>query len=121
MDTVVTFTPNETHRDIAVAMLEGGKNVFIEKPHAIDPSGCLRLKRVCDLARTKRLSLVSGHESRYSLAYQEQAKQSAQFPDTPSQHQHLMLQILLCDSTSRVTTCSSTGLFGSGWGRVAGT
>lgn len=35
VDTVVTFTPNETHRDIAVAMLEGGKNVFIEKPMGI--------------------------------------------------------------------------------------
>ena len=34
-DSVVTFTPNETHRDIAVACLEGGKNVFIEKPMGI--------------------------------------------------------------------------------------
>ncbi|MEX0741636.1 MAG: Gfo/Idh/MocA family oxidoreductase, partial [Phycisphaeraceae bacterium] len=32
VDSVVTFTPNATHRDIAVAMLDGGKNVFIEKP-----------------------------------------------------------------------------------------
>ena len=35
IDSVVTFTPNATHRDIAVAMLEGGKNVFIEKPMGI--------------------------------------------------------------------------------------
>jgi len=35
VDSVVTYTPNETHRDIAVAMLEGGKNVFIEKPMGI--------------------------------------------------------------------------------------
>ena len=34
-DSVVTFTPNETHRDIAVACLDGGKNVFIEKPMGI--------------------------------------------------------------------------------------
>jgi predicted dehydrogenase len=34
-DSVVTFTPNETHRDIAVACLEGGKHVFIEKPMGI--------------------------------------------------------------------------------------
>jgi predicted dehydrogenase len=32
IDTVATFTPNATHRDIAVACLRGGKNVFIEKP-----------------------------------------------------------------------------------------
>ncbi len=35
IDSVVTFTPNATHRDIAVAMLRGGKNVFIEKPMGI--------------------------------------------------------------------------------------
>jgi len=34
-DTVIAFTPNETHRDIAVSCLEGGKNVFIEKPMGI--------------------------------------------------------------------------------------
>lgn len=32
VDSVVTFTPNRTHRDIAVTMLEAGKHVFIEKP-----------------------------------------------------------------------------------------
>lgn len=35
VDSVITFTPNETHRDIAVAMLRGGKHVFIEKPMGI--------------------------------------------------------------------------------------
>ncbi len=40
-DSVVTFTPNETHRDIAVACLDGGKNVFIEKPMGITlEQGC---------------------------------------------------------------------------------
>jgi len=34
-DSVISFTPNETHRDIAVACLEGGKHVFIEKPMGI--------------------------------------------------------------------------------------
>ncbi len=34
--TVATFTPNATHRDIALACLEGGKNVFIEKPMGIN-------------------------------------------------------------------------------------
>ena len=31
-DTVVAWTPNDTHRDIAVFCLQGGKHVFIEKP-----------------------------------------------------------------------------------------
>ena len=34
-DSVVSFTPNVTHRDIAVSCLEGGKHVFIEKPMGI--------------------------------------------------------------------------------------
>lgn len=34
-DTVVAWTPNDTHRDIAVACLQGGKHVFIEKPMGV--------------------------------------------------------------------------------------
>lgn len=35
-DSVVAWTPNTTHRDIAVASLRGGKHVFIEKPMGIN-------------------------------------------------------------------------------------
>ena len=54
--------------------MKAGKHVFVEKPHAIDPAGCRRLQRLCQLAKEKNVSVVSGHESRYSLAYQEQVK-----------------------------------------------
>lgn len=37
VDSVVSFTPNATHRPLAVAMLEGGKHVFIEKPMGLTP------------------------------------------------------------------------------------
>ncbi len=73
-DAVLIACASKFHSFYAGEALKAGKHVFIEKPHAIDPAGCHRLERVCRLAREKNLSLVSGHESRYSLPYQEQVK-----------------------------------------------
>ena len=73
-DAVLIACASKYHSFYAEKAIEAGKHVFIEKPHAIDPAGCKRLTRLCELARQKGLSVVSGHESRYSLAYQEQAK-----------------------------------------------
>lgn len=42
---VVTFTPNETHRDIAVTMLRSGKHVFIEKPMGVTLEQALEILR----------------------------------------------------------------------------
>jgi hypothetical protein len=33
----------------------GGKHVFVEKPHGIDPRGIELMQQVCDLAKEKRL------------------------------------------------------------------
>lgn len=73
-DAVLIACASKFHAYYAEQAIQAGKHVFIEKPHAIDPAGCRRLRRVCDLARANNLSIVSGHESRYSLAYQEQTK-----------------------------------------------
>lgn len=73
-DAVLIACASKYHAFYAEEAIKAGKHVFIEKPHAIDPAGCHRLTRLCELARQKNLSVVSGHESRYSLAYQEQAK-----------------------------------------------
>ncbi len=73
-DAVLIACASKFHPFYAEAAIKAGKHVFIEKPHAIDPAGCVRLRRLCELARKKNLSVVSGHESRYSLAYQEQVK-----------------------------------------------
>jgi predicted dehydrogenase len=73
-DAVLIACASKFHSFYALEAIEAGKHVFIEKPHAIDPAGCLRLKRVCDLAKERNLSIVSGHESRYSIPYQEQTK-----------------------------------------------
>jgi myo-inositol 2-dehydrogenase/D-chiro-inositol 1-dehydrogenase len=73
-DAVLIACASKFHSYYAEQAIKAGKHVFIEKPHAIDPAGCRRLKRVCKMAREKNLSIVSGHESRLSLPYQEQVK-----------------------------------------------
>jgi len=73
-DAVLIACASKYHPFYAEEAVKAGKHVFVEKPHAIDPAGCRRLRRVCELARKKNVSVVSGHESRYSLAYQEQTK-----------------------------------------------
>jgi len=73
-DAVLIACASKFHAFYAEEAVKAGKHVFIEKPHAIDPAGCRRLLRVVELAKQKNVSLVSGHESRYSHAYQEQVK-----------------------------------------------
>jgi myo-inositol 2-dehydrogenase/D-chiro-inositol 1-dehydrogenase len=73
-DAVLVACASKYHSFYAEEALKAGKHVFVEKPHAIDPAGCIRLRRACKLAQEKNLSIVSGHESRYSLAYQEQTR-----------------------------------------------
>jgi len=73
-DAVLVACASKYHAFYAEKAVEAGKHVFVEKPHAIDPAGCRRLKRVCEMAQQKNLSVVSGHESRYDHAYQEQVK-----------------------------------------------
>jgi myo-inositol 2-dehydrogenase/D-chiro-inositol 1-dehydrogenase len=74
-DAVLVACASKYHAFYAEAAIKAGKHVFIEKPHAIDPAGCRRLRSLCDLAKQKNLSVISGHESRYSIPYQEQVKQ----------------------------------------------
>jgi predicted dehydrogenase len=73
-DAALIACASKYHPFYAEEAVKAGKHVFIEKPHAIDPAGCRRLTRLCEMARQKNLSVVSGHESRYDLAYQEQTK-----------------------------------------------
>jgi predicted dehydrogenase len=73
-DAVLIACASKYHSFYAEEAVKAGKHVFVEKPHAIDPAGCRRLKSLCELAKQKNVSVVSGHESRYSPAYQEQTK-----------------------------------------------
>jgi len=56
------------------AAIEAGKHVFVEKPHAIDPLGVKETIAACELARQKKLSVVSGLQSRFHTGYQEAIK-----------------------------------------------
>jgi predicted dehydrogenase len=73
-DAVLIACASKFHSFYAEEAIKAGKHVFIEKPHAIDPAGCIRLRNACEMARAKNLTIVSGHESRYDLAYQEQVR-----------------------------------------------
>lgn len=53
------------------AAIEAGRHVFVEKPHAIDPAGLKVVREACALAKQKRLSVVSGLQSRYHPGYRE--------------------------------------------------
>ncbi len=58
----------------AMAAIQAGKQVFVEKPHAIDPSGLKMMQAACDLARKKNLCIVSGLHSRHHPGYRETVK-----------------------------------------------
>ena len=73
-DVVIIANAAKFHPMHTKAALEAGKHVFVEKPHAIDPYGIQTLREAVELASKKRLSLVSGLQSRYHPGYQETMK-----------------------------------------------
>ena len=62
LDAVVLCTPNHVHEEQAVAALEAGKHVFLERPVALTSSGG---RRVLEAARTSRRNLVVGLPHRF--------------------------------------------------------
>ena len=73
-DVVLIACASKFHPMYAEAAIKAGKHVFVEKPHAIDPVGCRRMDAVCDLAKQKNLSIVSGLQSRFDNGWQETVK-----------------------------------------------
>ena len=51
------------------AMLKAGKNVFVEKPVAVDPVGCRKVMELGELARKKGLGISAGMQRRHSAGY----------------------------------------------------
>jgi predicted dehydrogenase len=70
-DVVLIACASKFHPMYAEAAIQAGKHVFVEKPHGIDPAGVNRMKAVCELARQKGLSIMSGLQSRYDRGWQE--------------------------------------------------
>lgn len=74
VDVVLIACASKFHPMYSEAAIKAGKHVFVEKPHAIDPVGVRRAQAVCDLAKQKGLSIVSGLQSRFDLGWQETVK-----------------------------------------------
>lgn len=55
LDAVVLVTPTSLHADQAIATLEAGKHLFVEKPLALDVADCIRV----EAAALKRPDLVA--------------------------------------------------------------
>jgi predicted dehydrogenase len=70
-DVVLIACASKFHPMYAEAAVKAGKHVFVEKPHGIDPVGVRRMMAVCELAREKGVSIVSGLQSRHSRGWQE--------------------------------------------------
>jgi len=73
-DVVLIANAAKFHPFYTMAAVQAGKHVFCEKPHGIDPHGIKTLTAACELAKQKKLSVVSGLQSRYDNGYQETIK-----------------------------------------------
>jgi len=73
-DVVLIANAAKFHPYHAKAAIEAGKHVFVEKPHGIDPRGIKDLTAACTLAKEKKLSVVSGLQSRFEPGYREAMK-----------------------------------------------
>jgi predicted dehydrogenase len=70
-DVVLIANAAKFHPMHAMAALQAGKHVFLEKPHAIDPAGIKAIQAAAELAKQKNLCLLSGLQSRFSPGYRE--------------------------------------------------
>lgn len=65
VDVVLIACVAKLHPLYAKRALEAGKHVFVEKPNAIDAAGIHMLEEAVRLAREKKLSFLSGLQSRF--------------------------------------------------------
>jgi myo-inositol 2-dehydrogenase/D-chiro-inositol 1-dehydrogenase len=70
-DVVVIANAAKFHPLHAMTAIKAGKHVFVEKPHGIDPASVNLMQQAADLAKQKKLCIVSGLHSRYHLGYAE--------------------------------------------------
>lgn len=70
-DVVCIANAAKFHPLHSFAAIQAGKHVFVEKPHGIDPAGIRLMQRACDLATEKKLSIMSGLQSRQHPGYIE--------------------------------------------------
>ena len=73
-DVVVIANAAKFHPLQSMTAIKAGKHVFVEKPHGIDPASVKLMQQAAELAKQKKLCLVSGLQSRYHLGYEETVK-----------------------------------------------
>ncbi len=73
-DVVLIANAAKFHPLHSMAAIQAGKHVFVEKPHGIDPRGVKLMQAACELAKQKKLCVVSGLHSRYHPGYIETVK-----------------------------------------------
>ncbi len=66
LDCVAIITPNDTHKDIALAAFEAGKHVWCEKPMAMTVAEC---NEMIGASERTRKALQIGHQRRHSGEY----------------------------------------------------
>ena len=71
---VIQATPPHFRPAHLLAAIEAGKNVFIEKPAAVDVPGVLTLLEAGELAKQKNLGIVAGTQRRHQKSYVETIK-----------------------------------------------
>ncbi|MDM8212761.1 Gfo/Idh/MocA family oxidoreductase [Enterococcus hirae] len=69
VEVVVITASNEVHADVAVAALDAGKYVFVEKPLAISAADCQRIMEAEERSQKKMVQV--GFMRRYDSGYQE--------------------------------------------------
>jgi len=70
-DVVLIANAAKFHPLHTMTAIQAGKHVFVEKPHGIDPAGVKLIQQAAELAKQKKLCLVSGLQSRYHTGYAE--------------------------------------------------
>jgi predicted dehydrogenase len=73
-DMVCIANAAKFHPFHAMAAIQAGKHVFVEKPHGVDPRSVKLMQQACDLAKEKKLCIVSGLQSRFHTGYIETIK-----------------------------------------------
>ncbi len=68
---VILAQPPHFRPDHLKAAVEAGKNVFMEKPGAVDPPGVRTVLEAGALARQKKLGIAAGTQRRHQFDYQE--------------------------------------------------
>ncbi|MCF7668650.1 MAG: Gfo/Idh/MocA family oxidoreductase [Verrucomicrobia bacterium] len=71
---IIHATPPQFRPAQVLAAVEAGKNVFMEKPAAVDPHGIRLIMKAGKLAKEKGLGIVAGTQRRHQAEYVETIK-----------------------------------------------